>query len=110
MWRAGVLCLALAACTQAPQPSGGGANALPQRAFLYPVGVTLLMSDGTLCAGHRPGRARDWTGQLTGCPHLLPYSVTDADPAIPRLPLQRADTDSADLPRVTVAGLVFTTR
>ena len=65
------------------------------------------MSDGTLCTGHRPGRARDWAGQLGGCPHLLAYRVTGSDPSIPRLPLRRADFSAGILPQVSVAGLLF---
>ena len=107
MQRAFALWVLLSACAQSVAPIADSRGAMPERALLYPVGVTLLMSDGTLCAGHRPGRTRDWTGQLSGCPHLLPYGVTGSDPSIPRLPLRRATTTIDTRPQVSVAGMIF---
>ncbi len=101
------LCLLLTACAQSGTSVTEGRDAVPERALLYPVGVNLLMSDRTLCVGHRPGRARDWTGQLSGCPHLLTYRVSGSDPSIPRLPLRRATARVDVTPRVEVAGRLF---
>jgi len=73
----------LSACAQATEHA-----ATPARALLYPVGATVIMSDGALCVGHRPGRAQDWTGQLSGCPWQMAYQVTNSHPARVRLELQ----------------------
>ena len=105
MRRAILLCLTLAGCASGAIASRTGGTATPDRAILYPVGVTLLMSDRTLCVGHRPGRARDWTGQLSGCPHLLPYQVRNSDPTLPRLELSKGASGTG--PGVTVGSAVF---
>ena len=99
------LCLAIAACTPARPPDAPARTAVPQRAILYPVGLTLLMSDKTLCVGHRPGRARDWSGHLAGCPHLLRYEVRDSDPGIVRLELRQGGTGPGA--KALVDGRVF---
>ncbi len=101
-----LLCLLLSACGATATGTGPAGPAAPQRALLYPVGLTLLMSDRSLCVGHRPGRARDWTGQLSGCPHLLDYRVQGSDPAISRLELRPGA--AGNTPTVSVAGQVFT--
>ena len=106
MVRPVLFCLLLSACGATATGIRPVGPAAPQRALLYPVGLTLLMSDSTLCVGHRPGRARDWTGQLSGCPHLLPYRVQGSDPTVPRLELRR--NADGNLPVVDVAGQVFT--
>ncbi len=103
--RAALLCLTISACTPVIAPNARNGQATPDRALVYPVGLTLLMSDGTLCVGHRPTRAQDWTGQLSGCPHPLPYQVQGSDPTIPRLELRRGGAGTA--PLVTVAGQIF---
>lgn len=80
--------LALAACA-APQsadtPATPTGAAEPRQAILYRNTVTVQFSDGTLCVAPRPGGARGWSGQLAGCPHLLPYEVTlPTGPMAPR--------------------------
>ncbi|MGB5560496.1 MAG: hypothetical protein WBN04_21080 [Paracoccaceae bacterium] len=108
MLRLLALCLVLGGCAQPATYAQPAAIAEPNRVLLYPAGLNVLMSDGTLCAGHRPGRARDWTGQLSGCPHLLPYEVRGSDPRTPRLELPRGDP--ATNPSVSVAGVTFAAR
>lgn len=97
--------LILAGCTQTALPLQQTGTAAPERAFLYQVGLTVLMSDETLCAGHRPGRAANWNGQLSGCPHPLPYAVRNSDPATPRVELQRGG--AAMGPNADIAGTRF---
>ena len=105
MLRALALCFLVVACAPSSGPGLTAAATKPSGAIIYPVGLNLLMSDGTLCAGHRPRLARDWTGQLSGCPHPLPYQVQGSDPALPRLELRRGEDGSG--PTVSVAGQVF---
>ena len=98
--------LVLTACVRLENPnSDSQRNAEPVRAFLYPSGLNVIMSDGTFCSGHRPGRVRNWTGQLSGCPHLLPYTVSNYDPTLPRQELQRVSLapDSSAI----IAGMSF---
>lgn len=60
--------------------------------MLYRDTVTVEMSDGTLCAGVREGRAGPWSTVLSGCPNRWPVSVLR--PAIaPRMPLVPAASE-----------------
>jgi hypothetical protein len=81
--RAGVLVLPLllAACAGAPGeglgsgPGLSGRLAEPRTAILYPGTLTVLTSDGGLCAGVRPRGAQAWSGRLQGCRADLSYAV-----------------------------------
>ncbi len=99
------LVLVVAGCTQTALPLQQAGTAAPDRALLYQVGLTVLMSDGTLCAGHRPRRDANWNGQLSGCPHPLPYVVRNSDPTTPRVELQRGG--AAMGPTADIAGTRF---
>ncbi|WP_157937617.1 hypothetical protein [Oceaniglobus roseus] len=76
-----LLCAALAGCGAAPRSAPvpasatGGGGAAPRQAILYRDTVTVQFSDASLCVAIRPGAARQWSGTLQGCPHLLPYRV-----------------------------------
>lgn len=85
--------LLLAACA-APVVEG---PVRVEQVILYRETVTVEMSDGTLCASDRPGRAPGWAGTLQGCPHALPVRV-NALPDRPREVLGRGGA------RVIVAG------
>jgi hypothetical protein len=100
-----VLLLFASACAPVAGLGGPVGRAKPNRAILYPVGLNLLMSDGTLCAGHRPGNAKGWSGQLSGCPHPLSYQVSGSDPTIPRLELHRGEAGQGAA--VSVDGVSF---
>ncbi len=70
--------MALAACAGGAPGTGAGraAPALePRAAILYPGTLTVLTSDGGLCAGVRPRGAQAWSGQLQGCRADLTYAV-----------------------------------
>lgn len=91
--RALLLVPLLAACAAAPDAPplpGGGVGA--RSAILYRDTVTVAMTDGSLCAGVREGRAGPWRATLSGCPHRWPVSVQRA-PEVPRLPLTPASSD-----------------
>lgn len=81
----------LAGCgapVDAPAPVPRAAE--PGRAILYRDTVTVEFSDGALCVAPRPTGARTWQGQLAGCPHALPFSVTlPQGPLAPRRVLVR---------------------
>ncbi|MEL7106064.1 MAG: hypothetical protein AAGM21_09090 [Pseudomonadota bacterium] len=87
------LFFAMAACTAVPPVSAPEV----ERVILYRDTVNVLMSDGSLCAVDRPGRARQWSGVTGGCPHALEVQVF-ALPEDPRRELHRG----GDL--VTIAG------
>ena len=77
----------LTACTQ---PASVSPGATPERAFLYQDGINVIMSQGSLCIGERPGRALEWTGRLSGCPYLFGYSVRlSQQPTRPRTILSK---------------------
>lgn len=112
MWRA--LCVlpmlvGMAACSS---PSQNTRTAEPARTILYRDGVNVIMSEGSLCVGERPGRAGAWSGQLAGCPYLYGYSARGAsDTAPPRRELPRQPDEAANAPvRVAIedgAGRVY---
>ncbi|MCU0908421.1 MAG: hypothetical protein MUF73_13500 [Rhodobacteraceae bacterium] len=97
--------LGLAGCVAGPGPGPGSAGApggaVPQAAILYPGTLTVLTSDGAMCAGVRPRGAAAWQGQLQGCPGGLSYAVVrpgrGAREVLPSVP-------DAALAAVTVAG------
>lgn len=68
------VCVFLAACASVPPPQP---EARVDRVILYKDAVSVLMSDGTLCAVDRPGRAVRWSGVTMGCPHALPVRVNE---------------------------------
>jgi|AntAceMinimDraft_5_1070358.scaffolds.fasta_scaffold166885_2 hypothetical protein len=73
----GVLLVAGCGAPSAPETAAGASRATePRTAILYRDTVTVQFSDGALCVAPRPSGARAWSGQLAGCPHLLPYEVT----------------------------------
>lgn len=89
--------LSVAACAATP---GGPGAAQPDRAILYRDSVNVIMSEGSLCVGLRPGRAQEWTGQLRGCPFLYTYDVRGvSDTALPRRVLQK---QSGEAPQAAV--------
>lgn len=91
--RALLLLPLLAACAAAPDaPPVRGAELRARSAILYRDTVTVTMSDGSLCAGVREGRAGPWSTTLSGCPHRWPVSVLRPSGA-PRLPLAPAPSD-----------------
>ncbi len=65
--------VALAACAGGPQ--GSAATIVPRAAILYPGTLSVLTSDGGLCAGLRPPGAQAWSGRLQGCRADWAYSV-----------------------------------
>lgn len=91
--RALLLLPLLAACAAAPRGPDHSVDEIRARsAILYRDTVTVAMSDGTLCAGVREGRAGPWSTVLSGCPHRWPVSVLRAATS-PRLPLMPAASD-----------------
>ena len=96
-----LLALGVSGCAST---SGRPQSAQPDRAILYRDSVNVIMSEGSLCVGNRPGRAHEWTGRLSGCPYLYVYDVRGAsDTAPPRRVLQKQTGDAAQAPvRVSV--------
>ena len=91
--RALLLLPLLAACAAAPDGPGLFDDGVrPRSAILYRDTVTVAMSDGSLCAGVREGRAGPWSTVLAGCPHRWPVSVL-RPAVVPRLPLMPAASD-----------------
>lgn len=93
-----VLPLLIAGCAQMPDQR---TVATPERAYLYTNVLNAVMNDNSLCVGHRPGRASDWSGQLSGCPHVLAYQVQGQNAqGAPRQVLRQ--TSDAQNARVTI--------
>jgi hypothetical protein len=77
-------------------------SATPDQAILYTDSVNIIMSNGSLCVGERPGRAVEWTGHLSGCATQYAYHVRHGAGSPPRQVLRKADTAAASGPSVTV--------
>ena len=89
--RIGIALIALVGLGACEMPTPSPRTEQPLQAILYHNSLNVLMSDASLCVGHRPGRLREWSGQLAGCPHLLPYSARLARRNLPpRLVLSQA--------------------
>lgn len=101
--RVGIALIALAGLGACEMPTPSPRTEMPLRAILYHNSLNVLMSDASLCVGHRPGRLRQWSGQLAGCPHLLPYDAWLAPHRLPpRLVLSQATTAGPAITTVTV--------
>ena len=94
--------LALSGCLQAAPPEVS--QAAPEQAIAYHAGITVTMSDGSLCIAQRPGTALSWSGNLTGCATPLDYVARLPDGQKPRVVLVRNPTGAAV---IEVGGQVF---
>jgi len=88
--------LTISACSTAQT------NVIPTGVILYTNSVNVIMSEGSLCAGNRPGSATEWTGTLTGCPYQYTYQARQTSRPAARLPLQKSNTSATTGPQIIV--------
>jgi hypothetical protein len=93
--------LLLAGCAGTPGPVAAPGGPVPEAAILYPGTLTVLTSDGGMCAGVRPRGAVAWQGPLMGCrgglSHVTARPARGAREVLPPVP-------DAALAAVTVSG------
>lgn len=92
----------LLACTACVSPQTTSRSAIPTRAILYTNSVNVIMSEGSLCASNRPGRAVEWRGTLTGCPYQYAYQARQNTSAAARQPLQKSDIAAPAGPQIII--------
>lgn len=76
--KASLFLIATIVLTACASPDDLQLNARPKQVILYANSLNVIMSENSLCVGHRPGRATEWTGYLSGCRFQYAYLVNTA--------------------------------